>query len=611
MLVSLDGRSAYDTVSRAAFLSKLRQVAPALLPFVRLFYGQPSVYCWWADSGTCRVICQAEGCEQGDALAPALFSLGQHDGLERAAAELRPGEELLAYLDDLYVITSPARAKPALDVVATRVEEHCGIASNVGKTRIYNTAGAPAPCGVAELGEEVWRSDRPLPERGFTALGVPIGHCDYVREWGQRRLREEQALLDHLPHLPDLQCAWLLLLMCASTRATHALRNIPPEDVRPYAEGRDRAVCAALHECLGEPTVEGEPLASTAWAVAATPATQGGLGLQSAMRTAPAAYWGAGRTRYRVLACTATALGGGMCAGTGARRSRPRPMPLQTFCEARDGRSAPLGQHSSAPHAQPRVPGKPGLATGLTAGSSTHRVHAHFTSAIECYCPPWSRLTRRCCCPSRVPKPPRGSRPYPRTEQPCTRLAQLEAGARACKCMISKSIRTAAATRFRSAPAAAGCERELEPEPAAQRDLHCLRGERGVGVAWDIAWSHAAACGPAWGRKSARWEGGKEGSSTWSRKNRFRVRDAQCRHPCLHSPSSAIPSGRSGGRAPCSTSSQEGTSVHPSTTSSLRASEAVRRQAGPRASVRQRTAHSEKAGRRSRSTPRASAQAAQ
>ena len=71
------------------------------------------------------------------------------------------------------------------------------------------------------------------------------------------------------------------------------------------------------------------------------------------------------------------------------------------------------------PHAQPPVPGKPGLATGLTAGSSTHRVHAHFTSAIQCYSsPPWSRLTRRCCCPSRVPKPPRGSRPYPRTGPP-------------------------------------------------------------------------------------------------------------------------------------------------------------------------------------------------
>ena len=89
----------------------LRQVAPALLPFVRLFDGQPSVYCWWDDAGTCRDICQAEGCEQGDALAPALFSLRQHDGLERAAAELRPGEELLAYLETC--MSSPARCEPS------------------------------------------------------------------------------------------------------------------------------------------------------------------------------------------------------------------------------------------------------------------------------------------------------------------------------------------------------------------------------------------------------------------------------------------------------------------------------------------------------------------
>ena len=50
------------------------------------------------------------------------FSLGSMMAWS-AAAELRPSEELLAYLDDLYVITSSARAKPALDVV---VFGYCG-----------------------------------------------------------------------------------------------------------------------------------------------------------------------------------------------------------------------------------------------------------------------------------------------------------------------------------------------------------------------------------------------------------------------------------------------------------------------------------------------------
>ena len=88
VLVSLDGRSAYDCMSRLAFLSKLRDVAPELLPFVRMFCGQPSVYSWWDDRGRHREIQQGEGCEQGDALAPALYALGQHEALDRAASSL-------------------------------------------------------------------------------------------------------------------------------------------------------------------------------------------------------------------------------------------------------------------------------------------------------------------------------------------------------------------------------------------------------------------------------------------------------------------------------------------------------------------------------------------
>ena len=114
-----------------------------------------------------------------------------------------------------------------------------------------------------------------------------------------------------------------------------------------------------------------------------------------------------------------------------------------------------------------------------------------------------------------------------------------------------------------------------------------------------MAWSQAAS-----------WAGGGAGSSTWSRKKSFRVRDARCCHPCLHSPGSAVPSSRSGGRAPCATSSQSGTSVQPSAASSPRAAEAVRRHTGPRASARQGTAQSVKVGHRSRSTVRAWGQAA-
>ena len=179
----------------------------------------------------------------------------------------------MAFLDDLYIITSPAGARAALDEVASTVAAHCGIASNLGKTRGMAAEAIPALPGIAELGEEVWRGDKPEAQRGVVVLGTPLGHPAFVQAWAEDRMRLERQLLDHLPHLPDLQCARSLPLMCAS-----------------YARVHDDAIWATLRDCLGG---VGEEDASHARGIASLPAALGGLVLRSAERTAPAAYWAA------------------------------------------------------------------------------------------------------------------------------------------------------------------------------------------------------------------------------------------------------------------------------------------------------------------------------
>ena len=191
---------------------------------MRLFYGRPSTYCWWDESGHCRYIAQGEGCEQGDPLAPALFALGQHAALCQASSALHSSERLPAFLDDLYVLTTRERAREARDTVVQAVQEGCGIASNDGKTRVYSHAGGEPSPGIAELGDDVWRGNKPSSERGLKVLGTPIGHPHFIASWAEGRVRTGQELLSQLPRLPDLQCAWLLLAMCASPRANHALR---------------------------------------------------------------------------------------------------------------------------------------------------------------------------------------------------------------------------------------------------------------------------------------------------------------------------------------------------------------------------------------------------
>ena len=250
-VVSLDGRSAYDTISRATILAKLRDTVTSLLPFTRAMYARTSTYLWWDDEGRVHDIAQAEGVEQGDPLAPGLYALGQHDSLVAASASLRPDEQLAAFLDDLYVVTLPERAAPLLRVVTGEVERGAGVEANLGKTRVFNAEGEDAPPGVDVLGPDVWCGNLPLEQRGFVALGVPIGHPDFVKAQAANRLDAEADLLRQLVQLPDVQCAWLLLAFRAAPLVASAPQRAPKaaseemaaSDIpacRPSEGGRER-----------------------------------------------------------------------------------------------------------------------------------------------------------------------------------------------------------------------------------------------------------------------------------------------------------------------------------------------------------------------------------
>ena len=136
---SLDGVGAYDHVSRARFLEELASSPEleSILPFVRLWYSRPSTYTWRDDDGRVHVIRQAEGVEQGDPLSPLLFSLAIHAALRQANAELQPGEYLLAFLDDVYTITSKNRAAEVAHLVATTIHEHAGVEPKLGKFQLW------------------------------------------------------------------------------------------------------------------------------------------------------------------------------------------------------------------------------------------------------------------------------------------------------------------------------------------------------------------------------------------------------------------------------------------------------------------------------------------
>ena len=133
---------------------------------------------------------------------PALFALGLHDTLARVKTEMQPGEELFAYLDDIYVLCKPARVKPLYDLLKQALKEDTGLDLNEGKTRVYNKAGVE-PAGVRQLGADVWVGalDRNAKDRGLKVLGTPVGTPEYAAALGAKWVEKERKLWDLLPEL--------------------------------------------------------------------------------------------------------------------------------------------------------------------------------------------------------------------------------------------------------------------------------------------------------------------------------------------------------------------------------------------------------------------------
>lgn len=286
-VLSIDGIGAFDHVRRSAMLGKLRSLprASSILPFVRLSYAGPTKYRWTDDSGDDFEIAQAEGGEQGDPLMPLLFALGIHDALAEVASQLREGEDICAFLDDVYALCSPERVRPIYDLLSAALEAHAGIALHTGKTKVWNRAGVEPP-RISDLGGE----EGAWSPAGLIILGSPVGTPGFIRDHAEDRIRIEKALLKEIAVLPDPQCAWQLLTRCAVPRGNYLLRTLPPTQCEQYARDRDAALWETALAILQADALPSHLLRSGK-AIAELPMRMGGLGIRSSERSRHAAYW--------------------------------------------------------------------------------------------------------------------------------------------------------------------------------------------------------------------------------------------------------------------------------------------------------------------------------
>ena len=229
-LLVFDIKNAFNAVFRDAIFKQVSIAIPSLLPLVSLFYEHPSSLLLPGGQG----LFSEEGTQQGDPLAPALFSLALAPVLAKLAEDFQ-NFDLRAYLDDICV--SSAHAEDLIDEFIPALKRELkgiGLELQISKSALVVPEGAHCP-DLDCQGLEVIKLDE---GEGIKFLGSPVGAPDFVSDFLKDIFSEYVSLCDAILLLKTNQFAkhaketcFDLIISCVACKFNFIFRTTPiPHD---------------------------------------------------------------------------------------------------------------------------------------------------------------------------------------------------------------------------------------------------------------------------------------------------------------------------------------------------------------------------------------------
>ena len=186
-----------------------------------------------------HTISQGEGSEQGDALMPLLFAVGQHSASEAIQEDLQEGDVLLAYHDDIYTV----RVSPIHATLQDHLYSYARIRIHGRKTQVWNRGGTrPSGCDVLEHIAQIINPNARV-WRGPARIG---GSSEWGPVWWCWQLKSEGA------GLPKPGYSWPNLPRQSLVRKHLSFRSVPA-----VALGRYSRLCHSEGCCHFFARVEG------------------------------------------------------------------------------------------------------------------------------------------------------------------------------------------------------------------------------------------------------------------------------------------------------------------------------------------------------------------
>jgi hypothetical protein len=277
-VVSLDFSNAFNTLDRSGLAKAIKQFAPGLYRLARWVYNGPSNLIFGGIQEEPQVISSSQGVRQGDPLGPLLFSVGIRPILDKLAGYLGVDCVILAYLDDIYILS---KGPDALDLVTEFFNENdYSLKLNANKSFITSI-------------EEIKTT-------GLKVLGSCLGPKHVRAEFLQEKVALVEQKINRLVDLPH-QHALLLLRQCLQQDLRHLQRCLVSDDLVGVWNRLDQALWDGALRIRGARDQVGVDGSRIDHDLLSLPVRHGGLGLLSHKTCAPLAFAAACDTSDHLL----------------------------------------------------------------------------------------------------------------------------------------------------------------------------------------------------------------------------------------------------------------------------------------------------------------------
>lgn len=270
IVLSIDGRNAFNALARDAMLRQTAKQAPDLFAYASKIYAQQPSLRFNLDGQAAAVeVLSQQGVQQGDPLGPLLFALAMQP-IMKQFAEQREFQHLSlpAFLDDVAIgcltvagLASDLQStKAAYDWLVTKLAT-IGIEVNTEKTTCLLPADAVTAAPEQQQHRvHAWASEqlggvKVTEAAGVRLVGVPVGSAQFAQSFVAATLRNSSAdrQLREIITCRDTQLAFTLFRLCYLSRATFIARNTPPQASTDEFRRFDATALAAVACLLQEP----------------------------------------------------------------------------------------------------------------------------------------------------------------------------------------------------------------------------------------------------------------------------------------------------------------------------------------------------------------------